>query len=319
MGNLPAVRSTGTADEAIVEGVIVDAPAPVAAVRAVDRPVVRHASYVAVGAVVTVKRMWESRTTARYERWIRSAEAGGNLDAMLAWEDRLERFRSSRHDRRMDMLALPVKIASALPKILGGLLAVMFAIGVLLAIATRDITEVAAPVIIAARICTWTAFAFTVAWGPILLALPWLVIAALWAVGRAAYGTASAPRWTATAAGPDMDVSIDETTIGRALDALRIPQISSYLKEGVPLQYLVPCRTDGRGTHCVIRLPAGVTADRIGRRRADLATGLYRLAKEVWPTTGDEAGILDLWIADKGALNEGAGPYPLLDAGGGSA
>ena len=35
----------------------------------------------------------------------------------------------------------------------------------------------------------------------------------------------------------------------------------------------------------------------------------------MWPTTGSEAGILDLWIADKGALAEGAGPYPLLDEG----
>jgi len=63
----------------------------------------------------------------------------------------------------------------------------------------------------------------------------------------------------------------------------------------------------------VVRLPAGVTADRIARRRADLATGLHRLAKEVWPTTGAEAGVLDLWIADKGALAEGAGPCPLLE------
>jgi S-DNA-T family DNA segregation ATPase FtsK/SpoIIIE len=58
-----------------------------------------------------------------------------------------------------------------------------------------------------------------------------------------------------------------------------------------------------------------VTADKIARRRADLATGLHRLGKEVWPTTGSEAGILDLWVADKGALAEGAGPYPLLTEG----
>jgi S-DNA-T family DNA segregation ATPase FtsK/SpoIIIE len=35
----------------------------------------------------------------------------------------------------------------------------------------------------------------------------------------------------------------------------------------------------------------------------------------VWPTTGSEAGILDLWVADKGALAEGAGAYPLLAEG----
>jgi S-DNA-T family DNA segregation ATPase FtsK/SpoIIIE len=42
---------------------------------------------------------------------------------------------------------------------------------------------------------------------------------------------------------------------------------------------------------------------------------LHRLAKEVWPTTGSEAGVLDLWVADKGALAEGAGAYPLLAEG----
>ena len=46
-----------------------------------------------------------------------------------------------------------------------------------------------------------------------------------------------------------------------------------------------------------------------------VATGLHRLSKEVWPTTGSEAGILDLWVADKGALAEGAGAYPLLTEG----
>ena len=321
MGNLPAVRGRGDLDEAVVDGVIVEdqAPAPLRVVRTVARhgairAVARQGAYAGVGGMVVAKRAWESRTTARYERWIRSAEAAGDRDGMLAWEDRLDRFRAGRHARRMDLLALPVKIALALPKILGGLLAVFIAAGVMLAIATGDITEVAAPFLITARICAWAAFAVAVAWGPVLLALPWIVIAALWAVGRHAASPA-AVRWKATAAGPDMDVSIDETTIARALDALRIPQISKYLSEGVPLQYLVPCRRDGRGTHTVIRLPAGVTADRIGRRRGDLATGLYRLAKEVWPTTGDEEGIVDLWIADKGALNEGAGPYPLLEDG----
>src|SRR5690606_30127 len=88
-----------------------------------------------------------------------------------------------------------------------------------------------------------------------------------------------------------------------------------YLKSGSPLQFITPARVDGRGTHAVIRLPAGVTAEKIAKRRADLATGLHRLAKEVWPTTGAEAGVLDLWVADKGALAEGAGEYPLLESG----
>jgi S-DNA-T family DNA segregation ATPase FtsK/SpoIIIE len=146
-----------------------------------------------------------------------------------------------------------------------------------------------------------------VLWG----AVPAFLVAA-WREGRRG---SQAPRWLATAADADVDMMIDETTIAAALAALRIPQIRDYLKQGIPLQYLTPARRDGRGTHAVIRLPAGVPAENIARRRADLATGLHRLSKEVWPTTGGEAGILDLWIADKGALAEGAGPYPLLTEG----
>src|SRR5438094_736431 len=71
-------------------------------------------------------------------------------------------------------------------------------------------------------------------------------------------------------------------------------------------------RSRGRWTRC----GSGTSpATEIGKRRTDLATGLHRAASEVWPTVGDEAGILDLWVADRGALAEGAGPYPLLEDG----
>jgi S-DNA-T family DNA segregation ATPase FtsK/SpoIIIE len=191
---------------------------------------------------------------------------------------------------------------------------VLSAAGVLLAVARHRAADVAEPAVLLARVTGVTAAVIAAAWGPLLLAAPWLAAAALWHAGRRA-AAANGPAWLRTAAGAGADVSIDETTITKALGALRIPQITSYVKSGRPLQYLVPCRREGRGTYAVIRLPAGVTAERIARRRADLAAGLYRLAKEVWPATGSEAGILDLWIADKGALAGGAGPYPLLAGG----
>jgi S-DNA-T family DNA segregation ATPase FtsK/SpoIIIE len=215
----------------------------------------------------------------------------------------------------MAWITTPVDLLVRLPKIAAGVVAVLGATGVLLAIARRDIRGIAVPVEVLARLTGTIAVIVSVAWGPVVLAAPWVALAALWRTGRRHALSGGMPGWAATAADADVDVSIDETTIARALEALRITQITAYLKEGLPLQYLVPCRVDGRGTHAVIRLPAGVTAERIARRRADLATGLYRQAKEVWPTTGDEAGILDLWIADKGALAEGAGPYPMLEAG----
>jgi len=322
--NLPAVRATHDIDQDVIEGVVVDDPPPTGAARVVHvvrvvaqhehaKAAGRHLGYIPLGAAVVARRLWVSRTAARYETWLRMAEATGNHEAALEWEARLAAFRKDRHQRRVDAIRVPVELLLHLPKLLLGLVLVLAAIGTLMAIATGHIVEVAVPFKVVANIALWVAVVFSVSWGPIVLGLPWIALGALWWAGRGAAG--SGPVWARTSADPDADVSIDETTIAKALDALRIPQITAYLKDRLPLQYLVPCRRDGRGTHAVIRLPSGVTAERIARRRADLATGLYRLAKEVWPTTGSEAGIVDLWVADKGALAEGAGPYPLLTEG----
>lgn len=311
-----------TADEEVLEGRVIDARSrPVAAVRTVVTEVVAHPRvrtagrqvlYVAAGATVLGRRLWDSRTTARYERMLRAAEAAGDLEAALEWEARVAAFRRDRHARRMDLLELPIRVFAALPKVVAGTVALLVGLGALLAIADRDTRKIATPTVLVAHMVQFIGFVIGVVWGPLLLAAPWVAVAALWRLGRS---QASTIGWIATAGDADVDLVIDETTIARALEALRIQQITAYFKQGLLLQYLVPVRQDGRGTHTVVRLPAGVTAERIARRRADLATGLHRLAKEVWPTTGSEAGILDLWIADKGVLAEGAGPYPLLDKG----
>ncbi|MDX2974272.1 cell division protein FtsK, partial [Kribbella solani] len=149
-------------------------------------------------------------------------------------------------------------------------------------------------------------------WSGVSIAAPFLIVLAAWREGKR---RAEPPAWLVTTADTAWDVAIDETTIAKALEALRIPAITQYLKAGLKLQFITPARVDGRGTHAVVRLPAGVTAEKIARRRGDLATGLHRAAKEVWPSTGAEAGILDVWIADKGALAEGAGEYPLIAGG----
>ena len=272
----------------------------------------RHLMYIPLGALVAAKRLWESRSTARYERMFRASESAGNHEAALEWETRRAQFIKDRHQRRMDWIEKTQQVMKALPYIVGGLLGLLAVLGVFLAIGTKHISGLVAPFVAVADIVKWTIIAVSVSYGPVLLAAPWIGLGALWWLGKNA---GVGPAWVRTTGDADLDVSIDETTIAKALGALRIPQITGYLKEGVPLQYITPCRRDGRGTHAVIRLPAGVTADRIARRRADFATGLYRMSKEVWPKTGDEAGVLDLWVADKGALAEGAGPYPLLSEG----
>ena len=272
----------------------------------------RHLMYIPLGVLVAAKRLWDSRTTARYERFMRAAESTGNHEAALEWDDRRERFRKERHQRRMDWIEKTQKVMKPIPYIASGCHHAGRDSAMFLAVATKHIAELIAPVMFIADVVKWTIIAASVTCGPILLSAAAIGVGALWWLGKTA---GVGPAWVRTTGDADMDVSIDETTIAKALDALRIPQITAYIKQGMPMQYITPCRRDGRGTHAVIRLPAGVTADRIARRRADFATGLYRMAKEVWPKTGDEAGVLDLWVADKGALAEGAGPYPLLSEG----
>lgn len=305
----------------VIEGKIVDSPARAADLlraaiaHAHARAAARHTAYVGLGGLVTARRLWDARTTARYDRFIREAEAAGDREGALEWEDRRARFIRERHARRMDWIEFPGRVLVKVPWIAGGTGAFLGAIGLSIAIARRDPADVVLPFEFVAALITWIVFVASVTWGWLLTAAGVITIAALWHAGRTAAATGTGPGWVRTSADADLDIGVDETTIAQALEALRIAQIRDYLRAGYKLQYLVPCRTDGRGTYCRIRLPKGVPADRIVRRRPDLASGLYRQTKEVWPTTGDEAGVLDLWVADKGALAEGAGPYPLLADG----
>ena len=270
----------------------------------------RHSLTVVQGLQSWVVRSWDASTLGVYRRQIKAAEATGNQELLSEWTERKERVTAARHKRLMDLPQLMYGIARTTVGVLAALVVLVLVVGVFVQLSGKGaFVDVITGVMDVIR---WTITAVAFAWTPFVMALPWLILLAAWREGRR---RGQLPMWLQTSADADVDALIDETTIARALQALRIPQITAYLKDGLPLQYITPCRTDGRGTHAVIRLPAGVPADAIAQRRAALATGLHRLATEVWPSTGAEAGILDLWIADKGALQEGAGPYPLLEEG----
>lgn len=159
-----------------LEGRVVDdrpRPVPLRAVHAVGviarhehtRKVGRNVGYIGTGAAVVARRLWESRSTARYERYIRSAEAAGDREAALEWEKQRAVFLRDRHQRRADLIRLRVTLAKELPKIALGVVVVFAAIGVLLAVATRRIGELAVPFEVAAHIAEWVAIAFSVSWG----------------------------------------------------------------------------------------------------------------------------------------------------------
>jgi S-DNA-T family DNA segregation ATPase FtsK/SpoIIIE len=103
--------------------------------------------------------------------------------------------------------------------------------------------------------------------------------------------------------------------ISQALAHLGIAPLDKFFKAGGELVYTVPARVDGDGTFAQVKLPLGVTAEMVAGKRQTLAGNLGRASLETWPTQGEEAGLLDLWVADKGKLGGGAGDWPLLHDG----
>ncbi|MCP3803890.1 FtsK/SpoIIIE domain-containing protein [Allokutzneria sp. A3M-2-11 16] len=149
---------------------------------------------------------------------------------------------------------------------------------------------------------------------------PWLAFAGLVGVLVAATvegrDTSPGAGWLVRPDRDDADSWVDERMVSKALAHLGIAPLAQFFKTGGQLHYTIAARKDGDGTAMQIRLPAvGVTADHVADRRDRLAANIGRATLEVWPTMGDEACILDLWIADKGALSSGAGEWPLQHDG----
>jgi S-DNA-T family DNA segregation ATPase FtsK/SpoIIIE len=322
----------GDAPPRILEGRVVDEPSrpvplrPVHAVKVIathqrTRAAAAHVAYVGIGASVVVKRLWESRSTARYERYIRSAEAAGDREAALQWDQQRTKFLKDRHQRRTAMVELPIKLARELPKIAIGVLGVLVAIGILLAIATKHIAEVSEPVKVTARIAEWVAIAFSVTWGPFLLGAPWIVLAALYWTGRR-YANAAMTGWTvADKADEDTGIIITADTIVLALQHLdRIAALKKAFRDGwTPTFHTLPVR-DGSGYQAVFSLPLGVTAGMIADQRPVLARNVHRAEVEVWPSDAEKAGLgppgtASVWIADSGVLSKMAPEYPLMHDG----
>ncbi|MGH8883535.1 MAG: hypothetical protein ACRD0P_40355, partial [Stackebrandtia sp.] len=156
-----------------------------------------------------------------------------------------------------------------------------------------------------------TAGAVIAAIAPVMTALA----VAGWMVAAAIEGRDRTPGagWLVRPNRDDADSWVDERMISQALAHLGIAPMDKFFKTGGELAYTVPARVDGNGTYAQVKLPMGVTADMVADRRDRLAANLGRAKLETWPTEGSEAGQLDLWIADKGTLGRGAGPWPLLD------
>jgi len=232
----------------------------------------------------------------------------------------MQRFRKDRHERRVDMIEVPLRVLLAIPKIALGLFLVLAMMGIFLGIGTKHIAEIATPFEVVARVVELVAIVLSVAWGPVVLALPWIAAGALWHVGRG-HANANMTGWLAPAKDDDTGLVITADTLVLALQNLdKIPALRRAFKDGWrPTFHLLPVR-DGRGYSAVFSVPLGVTAEMIADQRPVLARNAHRAEVEVWPSDAEKsgagpAGTVAVWIADPGVLSKPAPEYPLMHEG----
>lgn len=276
------------------------------------RAAARHSLYVAGGARIVARRTWDGRTASRYERMWRAAEAAGNYEAATDWEERLQRFREARHRRRMDLLTAPIDAAKGAAAGTGMLAGGLLLLGIVLAIANKDATEVATPFMALVRLVQWVVLIIHLTWGPLVTIGPWAAVLGLWAVGR---HQQAAPQWALpanvrTGEGEPITPSI----VVKALRDLGVTALRNAIKEmgDAGASMLGPIRIAGCGVEVDVTLPSGVSTDEVQKRRRKLAENLTRHEHEVFITIPEAARTVRLWVADSGALDEPIGPSPLV-------
>ncbi|WP_406457088.1 cell division protein FtsK [Streptomyces sp. NBC_01622] len=277
------------------------------------RAAVRHGAYTWGGFRILTRRTWEARTTAMHHRMMRIAEASGNEEMVQKWEQRAYAYRFARHKRRMDLLQMAINLPKAVFTTVVAGAGVLLLLGILIAWHNHDVADVLGPLDAVIQLVAWLGFLASVIWDPLLYSLPLLAMAGAWAVGR---NQRTAPTWALPADGDERDVVPDENAITRALGKLGIPPLNAAIKEGWRPRWVQPSTRSGNGWHAQLQLPEGVPVEMIADKKQTLAHNLMRKPIEVWPTEPrDQAGVLDLWVADPGVLTKPVPPWPLLTEG----
>ncbi|MFD9775955.1 FtsK/SpoIIIE domain-containing protein [[Kitasatospora] papulosa] len=276
------------------------------------RATARHGLYVLGGTRIVARRTWEGRTASRYERMLRAAEAAGNMEAATEWEERGQRFRQERHRRRMDLLTAPMDAAKGIAAGLGIGAGGLLLLGIMLAVANKDWTDIGAPTMALIELVRWIVFIITVTWGPLVTIGPWAVLLGLWAVGK---NQQAAPQWALPAnVRSGEGEPITPSIVVLALRNLGVAPLRTAIKEmgDAGASMLGPIRIAGCGVEVDVTLPSGVSTDEVQKRRRKLAENLSRHEHEVFITIAEAARTVRLWVADSGALDEPIGPSPLV-------
>ncbi|MEU8823649.1 ATP-binding protein [Streptomyces sp. NPDC048636] len=280
--------------------------------RTAARAIVRHNMYVVGGVRIVARRTWDGRTPARYERMLRAAEAAANYEVAAEWEERGQRFREARHRRRMDLLRSPVDAAKGLVVGTGMGVGALVGLGVALAVANKDFTDVLTPLIAVIEFIRLLITIVTIVWGPMITIGPILALLGLWAVGR---HQQAAPTWALpTGARSSGGEPITPSIVVKALRDLGVSALRNAIKEmgDAGASMLSPIVIAGCGVELDATLPSGVSTIEVQNRRRKLAENLGRHEHEVFITISEAARTVRLWIADSGALDEPIGPSPLV-------
>ncbi|MFF3060881.1 ATP-binding protein [Streptomyces sp. NPDC057909] len=280
--------------------------------RAAGHLAVRHTGYLVGGTRIVIRRTWDARSAARYERMIRAAEAAGNLDEAKEWEERGQQFRAARHRRRMEMLTSPQQLAKSAVAGTAVGAGLLLGTGIALAVANENIADVLTPTLFLVDAIRWAVVIGTVVWGVTSMILPWAILAGLWAVGRQMH---TAPEWALPASVRSGDgAPITPSIVVTAMRDLGVSALKTAIKEmgDVGAQMLSPIVIAGCGVEVDVHLPSGVSTEEIQNRRRKLAENLNRHEHEVFITIPPSPRTVRLWIADSGALDEPIGPSPLV-------
>ncbi|MDT0380292.1 ATP-binding protein [Streptomyces sp. DSM 42041] len=279
--------------------------------RTAGRLVARHGMYVVGGTRIVAKRAWDGRTTARYERMMRAAEAAGQPDRALEWEARAAAFRSARHQRRMDLLKAPQKAAKGLGIGAAATQGALLVLGGMMAVSSGQWSDVIAPTMAVIEAVNLLIFVVAVVWGPLVAIAPWAALLGLWAVGQRRQ---AAPQWALPARNNSGGEPITPSIVVQALRHLGVAALRNAIKEmgDAGAGMLGPIRIAGCGVEVDVTLPSGVSTDEVQNRRRKLAENLSRHEHEVFITIPEAARTVRLWIADSGALDEPIGPSPLV-------
>lgn len=283
--------------------------------KSTGRAVVRHGSYVLGGIGVVAKRAKDKRTGDRYERIMDKLEAAKDLDRLDLWECKAEQARQKRHQRRIDWLDAPGKLAKAAAVSIGTVAVLLLVLGFILAVAGKDAGMILAPISSVIRVISWTFWLVTAYFTFLVGGITALGVLYLHRVGKKAE---KAPEWA---------MPVDRAQRGEVANITPAIVVAALRDLGIrPLREAVKNDPDsgarmlgmitryGPGAQVEVTLPPQVTVSQVMKVREVLAGNLDRKAHEVHiECAPDSERAFTLWVADSGALDQHVPPSPLLD------